>query len=60
MALHGLDPQMPLGQIDDGVSYVPIEQEFLTMYPKKTISELHSTEEVSVVFLSVLVNIIVI
>ncbi|XP_057432825.1 uncharacterized protein LOC130725629 isoform X2 [Lotus japonicus] len=45
LAEHGIDVDIPLGELDDGFHHVPIDEEFLTMFPRKTISELHSTEE---------------
>lgn len=46
LSLHGIDPCMPLGDIDDGFRRIPMDDEFLKLFPRKTLHELHSTEEV--------------
>lgn len=51
LAVHGVDLNVPLGVIDGGVPIVPLEDEFLTMFPKKSIHELHETAEVNLLFL---------
>ncbi|XP_057453440.1 uncharacterized protein LOC130745283 [Lotus japonicus] len=45
IALHGLDPYLPIGQIGGGFRNVPANEEFITMYPRKSIVELHDTAE---------------
>lgn len=46
LALHGIDFDIPIGEIDGGVPYVTVDEEFISQFPRKTIQELHSTAEV--------------
>ncbi|XP_057417149.1 uncharacterized protein LOC130711499 [Lotus japonicus] len=45
LALHGIDAQIPIGHIGGGFHNIPPHEEFITMYPRKTILELHDTDE---------------
>ncbi|XP_057439884.1 uncharacterized protein LOC130731626 isoform X1 [Lotus japonicus] len=45
IALHGLDSDLPIGKIGGGFRNVPANEEFISMYPKKNIVELHDTAE---------------
>ncbi|XP_057442175.1 uncharacterized protein LOC130733903 isoform X2 [Lotus japonicus] len=48
LALHGIDADMPLAEIDDDddeVRVITLEEEFLKLYPRKNISELNDTTE---------------
>lgn len=49
IALHVLDPDLSIGQIGGGFRNVPPNEEFITMYPRKSIVELHDTAEVGLV-----------
>ncbi|XP_057421220.1 uncharacterized protein LOC130715169 isoform X2 [Lotus japonicus] len=55
LVANGIDFNVPIGVIEGGVPYVPLEEDFLTMFPKKSIKELQSTAEegVFVVFAKV-------
>nr|AFK33968.1 unknown [Lotus japonicus] len=45
LALHGLDADIPIGQIGGGFHNMPANEEFITMFPRKNIVELHDTAE---------------
>lgn len=46
LALHVLDPDIPIARIGGGFQNVPPKEEFITMFPRKSIVELHDTPEV--------------
>ncbi|XP_057452543.1 uncharacterized protein LOC130744368 [Lotus japonicus] len=48
IALHGIDPDLPLTEIEDDVRVLTIEEEFLTLFPRKKIQEVHETAEAGV------------
>ncbi|XP_057440291.1 uncharacterized protein LOC130732203 [Lotus japonicus] len=45
LSLHGLDADIPIGQIGGGFHNMPANEEFITMFPRKNIMELHDTAE---------------
>ncbi|XP_057434300.1 uncharacterized protein LOC130726987 isoform X2 [Lotus japonicus] len=45
LALHGIECDVPVGEIHGGLPYVPVDEEFLSHFPRKTIQELYSTAE---------------
>ncbi|XP_057431017.1 uncharacterized protein LOC130723888 [Lotus japonicus] len=44
-ARNGIDCHLPLGLIDGDVPTLSLDEDFLTMFPRKTILDLHSTAE---------------
>ncbi|XP_057452415.1 uncharacterized protein LOC130744238 [Lotus japonicus] len=45
LALHGIDDDLPIGQIGGVFQHIPANEEFITMFPRKSIVELHDTAE---------------
>ncbi|KAJ1409128.1 Nucleic acid-binding, OB-fold [Sesbania bispinosa] len=45
LACHGFDTEDEMGVIEGGNRVVPLSDEFLRMYPRKTVNELQITEE---------------
>ncbi|XP_057452159.1 uncharacterized protein LOC130743972 [Lotus japonicus] len=45
LALHDIDVDLPIGQIDDGFRRLPTDQDSVSLFPRKSIGELHSTGE---------------
>ena len=50
IALHGIDTHISLGEIVDDTPVIPLGQKFLTLFPRKSILELHSTMKVVIIF----------
>ncbi|TKY65794.1 hypothetical protein E2542_SST08656 [Spatholobus suberectus] len=42
---NGFEVNVPLGVIEDSKRFVPLKEEFLKQYPRKTIFQLHAAEE---------------